>query len=318
MPAHSHCILTGTTAIPLTAMVCAALAVNEAFLFVRQEAPAAGRRMLGLSLWHPAQEMDWLEDSSDGPALCFLPSSLWLIGLGHLGQAYLWALGLLPYTKPNDLELVLQDFDTVTPSNESTSILTNSTLFGQKKTRVMATWAERRGFSTVIHERLFDGSFSRQDNEPAVCLCGLDNAMGRQVLDQVGFKFIVEAGLGRGYSDFRTIRLHTLPGTRSAADIWKPPPINEDLPISAAYQKMIDEKELDHCGVTVLSGKAVGAPFVGALAAAFAISEVLRLLHEGPLYQLIDLDMASLEHRTVIPQNRSFSDLNPGYVSIIV
>ena len=25
---------------------------------------------------------------------------LWLIGLGHLGQAYLWALGLLPYLEP--------------------------------------------------------------------------------------------------------------------------------------------------------------------------------------------------------------------------
>ena len=31
------------------------------------------------------------------PELRLLPSRLWLIGLGHLGQAYLGALGLLPY-----------------------------------------------------------------------------------------------------------------------------------------------------------------------------------------------------------------------------
>ena len=316
VPAHSEFSLNGDSAMPLTAMLCAALAVNEAFLSVRQEAPAAGSRMSGLSLWHPDQNRDWLDDNSDGPTLSFLPSHLWLIGLGHLGQAYLWALGLLPYTKTSNLELVLQDIDSITPSNESTSILTDSSLVGQKKTRVMATWAERRGFSTVIHERLFDKSFSRLDSEPAVCLCGLDNAMGRQALDQVGFKFIVEAGLGRGFSDFRTIRLHTLPGARTAADIWKIPPTIEDVPMNAAYQTMIDKKELDRCGVTVLAGKAVGAPFVGALAASLAISEILRLLHQGPLYQLIDLDMASIEHRSAIPHALNFSNFNPGYVAV--
>jgi hypothetical protein len=95
-------------------------------------------------------------------------------------------------------------------------------------------------------------------------------------------------------------------GIRSAADIWKPLPINEDLPFSAAYQKMIGKKGLDRCGVTVLAGKAVGAPFVRAIAAALAISEILRLLHEVPLYQLIDLDIASLEHRTLISSHSKF------------
>jgi len=36
---------------------------------------------------------------------------LWLIGLGHLGQAYLRALGLLPFARPQDLSLILQDID---------------------------------------------------------------------------------------------------------------------------------------------------------------------------------------------------------------
>ena len=62
----------------------------------------------------------------DEPALQLLPSSLWLIGLGHLGQAYLWALGLLPYTQASSLRLVLQDIDIITPSTESTSILSEA------------------------------------------------------------------------------------------------------------------------------------------------------------------------------------------------
>jgi predicted MFS family arabinose efflux permease len=48
--------------------------------------------------------------------------------------------------------------------------LSDSTLINVKKTRAMAAWAERQGFSTVIHERLFDASFRRQDDEPAVAL----------------------------------------------------------------------------------------------------------------------------------------------------
>ena len=80
------------------------------------------------------------------PELSLLPARLWLIGLGHLGQAYLWALGLLPFARPQDLRLVLQDIDIITPSTESTSVLSNAALIGQKKTRVMAAWAERRGF----------------------------------------------------------------------------------------------------------------------------------------------------------------------------
>ena len=138
--------------------------------------PAAGRRTLGLSLWQPNSQCDWLANDDSEPRLTYLPSQLWLIGLGHLGQAYLWGLGLLPYASPRDLSLVLQDVDRITPSTESTSILTNATMVGVKKTRAMADWAERRGFKAAIHERLFDGNFKCRPDEPAVALCGLDNA----------------------------------------------------------------------------------------------------------------------------------------------
>src|SRR3546814_6067782 len=104
---------------------------------------------------------------------------LWLIGLGHLGQAYLWALGLLPFAVPADVMLVLQDVDSITVSTESTSILTDATLIGVKKPRAMAEWAERRGFQTSIHERLFDADFRRRPDQRAVSLCGLDT-IGRR------------------------------------------------------------------------------------------------------------------------------------------
>jgi len=89
----------------------------------------------------------------------------------------------------------------------------------------------------------------------------------------------------------------------------------DDVPDRPAYKKLLSDGELDRCGVTLLAGKAVGAPFVGAVAACLAISEVLRLLHGGMLHQLIDLDLQSCEQRTLVRQTQRFDTFNPGYVS---
>jgi hypothetical protein len=74
-----------------------------------------------------------------------------------------------------------QDIDVVTESTESTSILTDASMIGEKNTRAMAAWAARRGFSTSRQERMFAAYFKRQADEPAVALCGLDNAAGLRV-----------------------------------------------------------------------------------------------------------------------------------------
>ena len=317
LPMHSKLMPVPGPTVPLAAMLSAGLAVNEAFLFVEGGNPAAGKRPIGLSLWQPASDINWLEPDPSEPQIAYLPSRLWLIGLGHLGQAYLWGLGLLPYKDPSGLSLVLQDIDEITPSTESTSILSDAAMAGQKKTRAMATWAERRGFATALHERRFDDSFHRQDDEPAIALCGLDNVLGRHALDQVGFDLVVEAGIGRGQQNFRTIYLHTLPGSRSAKEIWKSATSSETTEDRPAYQEMLKNRELDRCGVTLLAGKAVGAPFVGTVAATLALSQVLRLLHGETLYQLIDLDLLSVEHRLAVPNPKSFLSLNPGYTTAL-
>lgn len=214
------------------------------------------------------------------------------------------------------LELVLQDTDVISRSTESTSILTDASLVGVKKTRAMAAWAERRGFRTVICERAFDAAFRRQAHEPSVAFCGIDNAAGRQALDDAGFSLVVEAGLGRGHRDFRSMRLHTLPGSRRSAEMWRSSVASEDLTNRAAYQRLLADGALDRCGVTLLAGKAVGAPFVGAVAATLAVSQVLRLLHGRQIDQLVDLDLQSVDHRAVVPQEHDFSSLNPGYLRV--
>jgi hypothetical protein len=210
---------------------------------------------------------------------------------------------------------VLQDTDVVTPSSVSTSVLCGEGDIGRKKTRVVGEWAERRGFNTSIVERLFDGSFRRHDREPPVALCGVDNALGRRGLDEVGFDFVVEAGLGRNHRNFRSMRIHTLPGSKRSAEMWKAETSREDASERAAYQKMLNEGTLDRCGVTQLAGKAVGAPFVGAVAACLVLSEVLRLFHGGPLHQVIELDLQSIDQRCAVLRRDGFAGFNPGYLN---
>jgi hypothetical protein len=315
VPAYSSLQLNDETAMPLAPMLAAAMAVSEAYFHVRGGAPTAGRRQAALSLWRPGEADAFA--AAAGPVLERLPDRLWLLGLGHLGQAYLWALGLLPYPNPHALQLVLQDMDRITPSTESTSVLSDAGLVGQMKTRAMAAWAERRGFRPRIVERYFDDGFQRRDDEPGVVFCGLDNALGRRALDKVGFNLVVEAGLGRGPRDFQSMRIHTLPATQTADELW---PVDagegEDFTALGAYQKLLKDGRLDQCGLTLLAGKAVGAPFVGAVASALAVSEVLRHLHDGVMHQLIDLDLAAVGHQQALFQTRDFTGFNPGYVDI--
>lgn len=275
-----------------------ALAIAEVFQHLRGNQPAAGRRQTGLSLWRP--DLDWRDGGAVGPAIERLPSAMWLIGLGNLGQAYLWTIGLLPYAAPGEVQLVLQDFDVLAESNDSTSLLTHRGLIGTRKTRAMAAWAEDRGFRTAVVERRFAANFRVESEEPTVALCGVDNALARTALEDVGFARVIEAGLGNGTSDFLGFRTHAFPGSRAARDLWndggEENEVRIDLP---AYQALAAEG-VDRCGLTQLAGRTVGAPFVGAIAATIVISELLRLVNGAHGYDLVDGHLRNLDHRTVV------------------
>ena len=279
-------------------VLAGALAVTEAFQFLRGKQPIAGRREVGLSLWRP--EKPWRDAAAAGPVIERLPSALWLIGLGNLGQAYLWTLGMLPYAAPGDVQLILQDRDVLAPSNDSTSLLTRSELIEMRKTRAMAGWAEQHGFKTTMVERKFKPDFRVHHDEPSLALCGVDNEPARNALEDVGFAKVIEAGLGGTADDFLGFRTHVFPGERKAKDVWKPVETNRvartDRP---AYEKLA-ASGLDQCGLTQLAGRTVGAPFVGAIAAAIVIGEALRVVNGAHGYDLIDGHLRDLKHLTVV------------------
>src|SRR5207302_599810 len=126
----------------LAGIASGALAVGEAFLAEHGNS-RAGRTTQLLSLWAPEMSGSSLDP---GPEDFALPLQLWLIGLGNLGQAYLWSLFSLPYSDPHAMELYLQDYDTIRSENWATSVLVARGGYGVLKTRIAEEWADRRGF----------------------------------------------------------------------------------------------------------------------------------------------------------------------------
>jgi hypothetical protein len=297
-------------------VLAGALAVSEAFQHVRGGNAMAGRRHVGLSLWCPDAAMSWLSDEAVGPELRLLPTRLWLIGLGHLGQAYLWTLGFLPYADASQLDLVLQDFDKLVKANDSTSPLTHPGLITKRKTRAMAEWAEARGFRTAITERRFAADFHLAAEEPTIALCGVDNPQARAALEQVGFGRVIEAGLGKGTNEYLAFQVHTFPGPQAAAEVWSAGriaaapevPRARRLPAYAA----LGEAGIDDCGLTTLAGRSVGAAFVGTAVSALVIAEVLRELAGGERIGLIDGTLRALQQRSVVATSGA-TLRNPGF-----
>ena len=286
-----------------------AVAVAEAFQHLRGGNPAAGRRNTGLSLWRP--EVDWRDAQAVGPVITRLPSALWLIGIGNVGQAYLWTIGLLPYENPNEVQIVLQDYDTLAPSNDSTSLMTHQALIGARKTRAIADWAESRGFRTSIVERRFASDFKVGADDPAVALCGVDNSLARGALEDAGFARVIEAGLGYGIRDYLGFRTHVFPGSRKARDIWRAEENGREILTDLPAYRALEASGADQCGLTQLAGRTVGAPFVGAVAATAVIGELLRMVNGGHSYELMDGHLRNLDHRTIVPA-REGKPFNPG------
>ncbi len=281
-------------AMTLAPALAAAVCAGEAFAYHAGDHPMAGRRATGLSLWRPGA--DWQAADPSEPALTYLPSKLWLIGLGNLGQAFAWLLACLPYKDRAQVQLLLQDFDRIAASNDSTSLLSFLRDVGRRKTRTVAEWLDERGFQTFLEERRFSAQTTRAADEPNVALCGVDNALARAALEKPGFNLVVEAGLGAGPQAFRNFSIHTFPASRSADAIWSRQIAEADQSFDdkPAYQTL-RRQGMDECGLVQLASRTVGVPFVGLIAAALAVSELLRRLHGGMALELASGSVAALQ-----------------------
>jgi hypothetical protein len=271
----------------------------------------------GVSLWRP--DLDWRSAEADGPKLELLPLNLWLLGLGHLGQAYLWNLGLLPYPRTSRAALLLQDFDRVVAANWNAGLLCDDGAPGQYKTRLCSRWLEGRGFETRIVERPFDELTKRGGEEPFIALCGFDNVKSRSLLEGVGFDLVVECGLGGDTENFDDVLLHTFPdASQKASEIWCEGAGGDRAQRSDSLAKAFGD--LKDCGILLetLQGKAISCSFVGAYAGALVVGELLRGLHGGVRCELIKVHLRSNDAPGVVRLDEVYQNrfARSGYVDL--
>jgi hypothetical protein len=215
-------------------------------------------------------------------------------GLGHLGQAFLWNLAMLPFRNREEVRFTLQDFDVIEIANFNSGLLCTEGVVGRKKTRHCAGWLDDCGFRTTINERRYTEHDRRTDDDPRIALCGFDRGRPRSFLGETGFDLIVECGLGDTLADFDQIHTHTFPSeTNSPKALWghirdRPKMVEEeDLPLFTDGKQNCGQIAID------MAGKAVSTSFVGAMAGALVVAELLRVFNGGQ----------SFEEQFVTPRN---------------
>lgn len=253
---------------PLTGIAAGALAVSEAFNTAR-DLNSSDRAEV--NLWPTVEG-----EAAPNFAEIFLPGALWIVGLGNLGQAYLWALSSLPYADPSQVTLVIQDRDRVTEENWATSILVREEVYGALKTKVAESWGVSCGFDVRRIDRRLLASDRVDHDEPRMALCGVDKVNVRAGMADIGFECIVDAGLGRTADDFDRYRVTIFDAERpidkhfeDSHDIM---PIGQ-VPEEDAYKVL--EKEIGNCGAVAIAGASVAAAFVSTIAAAAVVTRAI-------------------------------------------
>ena len=236
-------------------VAAAGAALNEAFQHVYRQAPLAGHRPVRLRL--PVQ-------GAPQPV-----PSVWTVGLGHLGQAFLWTAALAGHIRLWG-SVRLTDYDVVSWSSLSTCLLVQAKDVGRMKVDIVAERLEELGVNVARdYDRMsFDDGTVRCDKELAVI--AVDNVALRRALDRLRARRVLEAGIGDGIDAFTRTQLHEFPGPRKARDVWMGDDVQSSQAIDIskpAYQSILKESG-DECGTTMVAGRSVATPFVGSFAGA--------------------------------------------------
>lgn len=302
VPSDSSQLHAEIPTLPIAPLYSAALATSECYRKYFEKYQDFGKQPLGVSLWNMEAGLDWVSPNEYGPELRFLPKDVLIAGLGHLGQAYVWALSMLPYPSGSCRTLRVLDLDKASSPNLSTSMLTFPCDTGRKKTRIVSKWAESFGFETLLIEgRIPDDIIPNVSNRLTVC--GFDNIAVRRTLASAKPKMMFDGGLG---GNSRTARAMTIK-VNPPDSAWV-----EENNVDFPTQEPKPSWNYGGCGHP--SG-APAMPFSGVAASAILLSEVLRRLHGGKKYATIVHNLLQA-NSTRINKADDDSIWNPGIIDI--
>lgn len=258
----------------------------------------------GISLWNLNAEKEWYKNENEGPYKLYLPKNIWALGLGHLGQAYLWTLGLMPYNEPKEVLFLLQDADIVEPENVGSQVLCYEDNTGKPKTRACMNFLENLNFKTQIIEKPFVDGDSEQEwaTQFPFILNGVDNVKTRKSINKVSFKLFLDGATNGKFDLFDSFTMKNISFIEKNPDLLWP----SDLEPDVIFHKNLYEKyEKTHqCGQ--LTNIGISTPFVGLFSSTIVVAELVRSLNQGRKYSIVSLQMRDLDAMDAI-ENGSYS-----------
>lgn len=130
-----------------------------------------------------------------------------------------------------------------------------------------------------------------------MALAGFDDVAPRRVLGDAGFERVVDGGLGAGPVEYLDMVLHTFPAPVGPIDAFQEAP-QRDPALRPAYEAEVNRQAASgikrtavRCGMLDIAGVTVGGAFVGSVASALAVADILRVLHDGKDYSVVALDL---------------------------
>lgn len=272
------------SSLPLGGIYAGGLGVACAFNVAAQFDIKAADNSRGLSLWNLNLSDSWHLPSNNGKEVKVLPPSLWLLGLGHIGQAHAWTFSLLPYSN-NKPTVYLMDYDSIEDPNLGSGLVSFGVNVGDTKTSVVSDWLSKNQFDTKIVDRPFTKHTQIAPqapfNEPVIALSGFDSAIPRRVLNKAGFEAIIDSGIGGELHNFDSIAIRIFPNQyRRPDEIWD----------SNGQDMKNHSYNCDNLAELVehnMDDKAISTSFVGAITSSLAFAELIKALHgEGSNYSI--------------------------------
>ena len=184
--------------------------------------------------------------------------------------------------------------DLISRSTESTSILTDA-LIDDRIRRSARDGSLGESAEEVSHSDLrarLRCRVPKQPSEPAIALYGIDNAVGRQALDDAGV-FLDRRG---GHSDVVAATFArcgcTLPGSRHSTEMWKNAATSEDVTGRAAYQRLREQRARPvRRHAPRGQGRGRSRSSVPSRRPPRGLADPRTLAERAPVDQLIDLDL---------------------------
>ena len=260
----------------------------------------------GISLWNLNSGENWFKRENEGPHDLNMPRNIWALGLGHLGQAYLWALGLMPFREPEKCLLLLQDADAIDMENIGSQILCFDHYVGKPKTRPCIDFLEGLGFRTQIVEKPFMKGDSIQEwmKSFPILLNGVDNIKTRKSISSEQLELFIDGATNGTLALFDSFTMkNIIKSEKNTNELWPEESIKDE---KILHKKLYEKYEKSHkCGQ--LTNIGISTPFVGLFGATIVLAELFRSLNYGRAYSIVTLQLRDLSNLSAI-ENGSYGN----------